>query len=164
MAVTIRGSGQVPIQIVSANLNSIFSTTAGAASPAATGLTATITPSSSSNKILVACYFGVVGSSAATTYGLFLFRGATKICFGDAYASAERGAIGGGNDGAYRAWPGSIVFLDSPATTSATTYSVSLGGNGGVTVYLNTDGRLAGTSNNQTVTPSTITLTEIAYA
>lgn len=150
------------LQVVQGTLTSIFSTTAGANSPVAIGLSASITPTSSTSKILVTCYFGAIGSSSPTTYGLFLFRGATKICFGDAYGSADQGAIGGGNDGGYRAWPGSIVFLDSPATTSATTYSVSFGGNGGVTAYINSDGRLAATANNQTTTASTITLMEVA--
>lgn len=164
MSVSLYGSGQTVIQVVQGSLNSIFSTASGAASPAATGLSASITPQATTSKILVIVYSGVISSSSATTYGLMLYRGATKICFGNAYSSADQGAIGGGNDGGYRGWPASIVYLDSPSTTSATTYSVSMGGNAGATVYMNSDGRLAGTSNNQTVTPSTITLMEISGA
>ena len=162
MSVTISGSGQVPVQVVQGTLNSIFSTSAGAASPVATGLTATITPTSSTSKILVTCYFGVLSANSASTFGIFLMRGATKICFGNAYGSASQGAIGGGQPGGFQGMPGSIVFLDSPATTSATTYSILLGGNGSATVYMNSDGRLAATANNLTVTPSTITLMEIS--
>ena len=90
-----------------------------------TTLTATITPTSASNNILiVVTQQGCIKNAGNTQNGLDLrlVRGATSIqTFGDNFLFtntllAQVGAI-------------STQFLDSPATTSATTYKTQLANN-----------------------------------
>ena len=87
---------------------------------ATTGLTATITPQSSSSKILVlATIVGAGKDSSDTTLGLKLLRGATEISFFESRAG-HTGSAGSNFIGSC-----STYILDSPATTSATTYVVN---------------------------------------
>ena len=83
-----------------------------------TGLTATITPTSASNNILVffSQFAGTRSAGYVTT--LLLRRGTTQI--GSRYASEFLYQNGGSN---YIIDSISGSYLDSPATTSATTYS-----------------------------------------
>jgi hypothetical protein len=168
MSVTISGSGQIVKQVVTAVKTDTFSTSAGSGSPATiTGLTASITPSSASNKILVLVNFGEVALSAESTWSIATYRNGTKVNAGDAAGSRSTGSIAGGIPSQSNGWRGnnaSIMFLDSPSSTSAVTYTFALGGNGAVTLYINRDGRDADNANDATRTASTITLMEIAYA
>ena len=98
-----------------------------------TGLTASITPSSSSNKILVIVNMTGVGKSGGNTSAAFkLVRGSTDIMQIDsiaAYTNNTSTNYAGGTGGTY---------LDSPATTSSTTYKVQWSNVLGVgTIYLN---------------------------
>jgi len=117
-----------------------------------TGLTATITPSSASSKILVfanvAGCFREVGNSAL---GLRLYRGATNL-FGFENLAAFTNTVTSSAIGSC-----STTYLDAPATTSATTY----------TVYFSSRGNTARTQvqasyDLTTESTSTITLMEIA--
>ena len=165
MAVTIRGSGQVPVQVVSTTKTDTFSAsvTTGGLSGTVTGLTATITPTSASNKVLVIIHGHFSSSGDAATY-TNLYRDTTQICLADAAGSRGRktsSSIGSG----YSLPSTSITFLDSPSTTSAITYSLQLShiNAGTLTCYLNRtsaddDGARFGRFT------STITVMEIAYA
>jgi hypothetical protein len=124
MAVTIRGSGQLIVQVVQANYSTATSTSGSAYT--ATGLTATITPTSASNKILVLVNQNAYGVSRADgSLKCQLLRGATVL----ALLVSDAGYTG---NGTFANLGGSISigYLDSPATTSATTYSTQFGGNG----------------------------------
>ena len=78
-----------------------------------TGLTITITPQENTNKILIVSANALFASSAAADAGIRFLRGATTIFTSIAlYGVANNGATAVN------------VFLDSPATTSATTYKV----------------------------------------
>ena len=90
-----------------------------------TGLSATITPSSNSNKILVIVDLQV-GSDNDSQCMFLLKRGSTSINFGDAAGSRSQNfaEVGSGED--YHQQSCSTHFLDSPATTSATTYKVQM--------------------------------------
>ena len=89
-----------------------------------TGLSVSITPSSSSNKILVLCSM-IIGGQNGTMYAYKLLRGSTDICIGDAVGSRTRCSIFGQHSGSdYMGESVSISFLDSPSTTSATTYKI----------------------------------------
>jgi hypothetical protein len=108
-----------------------------------TGLSATITPSSSSNNILI--MLTISGSSADTGIKLQCLRGATVLTgmYGDAGASATRSIgghfWGGGSGGNSNAGGNlSMMLLDSPATTSATTYKIQGGTNSATAAYVNT--------------------------
>lgn len=121
--------------------------------PAAVGLDVSITPSSSSNKILVAVSVFIGGSQTANEY-LYVYRGATAL--GGKPFSVVR--IGQDAQSEYQCVPVSWSYLDSPATTSSTTYSFKFSTNY-LNVYLNRPANQAGFSD---VLISTITVQEVA--
>ena len=115
-------AGGKVLQVVS----SVYSTETSIASttPTDTGLSVTITPSSSSSKvlILVSQQLMFFRNNKAAAGGFRLMRGASEVY----------GVLGSGNIGiiaegtgwtdAYYGASHSMAYLDSPATTSATTY------------------------------------------
>ena len=116
--------------------------------PVDSGLTATITPSSSSNKILVFANCTGIGKGTNNTWAeIKLVRDSTNIV-------QDFEARGGstGDTSANKIGGVSVNFLDSPSTTSATTYKVMLrsGNNSSYAQF--------GNSNSK----STMTLMEIA--
>ena len=130
------------LQVVQATTSTKASTTS--TSYADTGLTASITPSSSSNKVLViisnSCY-----QADATGY-LRLLRGNHYKDFG--YPA--------GYNGLEEITYVPIHYLDSPSTTSATTYKMQHKRTGGSGSFHSNYGDGGGTM------PSYITLMEIA--
>ena len=106
-----------------------------------TGLSVSITPTSVTNKILVFIDIAVGSSTQSTGAAVVrLVRGSTPIYLGDAAGSRALGI----NSFVYIASPEytivrySGVFLDSPATTSSTTYKYQISGEStGYTVYVN---------------------------
>ena len=153
LSVSSRGitQGSMPagsvIQVVSYKLTSGFSTTS--ASDQDTGLKVSITPTSSTSKILVlvSANARAVQSSGNCYINMKLVRGAydTGVALHNGYA-----VMGNYNSTDIR---GSVSYsyLDSPATTSSTQYVVTINSTYAGTVYLDS-----------TTTPSTITLMEIA--
>jgi hypothetical protein len=136
------------LQVVSTTKTDTFSTssliTASGGSLTATGanvtgLSASITPSSATSKILVTVNIGGTnGTSGAAQAILLLLRGSTVI--GAGTGSAGRPGINarGYYNDTNTAVPVSFSFLDSPSTTSSTTYQVNLGTDAsGQAVYLN---------------------------
>jgi len=79
----------------------------------ATNMTVTITPQSNTNKILIISSDSILASSASADGGIRIMRGATNI-----FTSVQ--CIGVANSGGSY----TTTFLDSPATTSATTYKI----------------------------------------
>ena len=136
------------LQAVQAQLQDEASTTSG--SFVSSGLTATITPSSTSNKILVTMSAALESTSA-----------------GNATATIFRGTISdtnlGGNLYGYGYFKvgtsGNICAseLDSPSTTSAQTYTVGIRNDGGGNTNI-----CNGSGTNANTSRSTITLIEIA--
>ncbi len=109
------------IQVVQATTSTQVSVTTGGYTD--TTLTATITPSSSSSKILVLVSqaFNTSVSSGSQYGGIRLLRGATVILYPAEYSGAPVDfGVGTYGNAVYNR--GSINYLDSPATTSATTY------------------------------------------
>jgi hypothetical protein len=159
MAVTISGSGQVPVQVIQTIKTDTFSTTSGSLTDI-TGMSVSITPSSASNKILVQYSLGQLLPSPAAVYGVALLRGSTVIGAGATAGSRILVSTGSITD-SDRGGPHAFMFLDSPATTSATTYKLQIYVNGGWTVFLN---RSATDSDNTTYnrSASTITVMEIS--
>jgi hypothetical protein len=129
MAVTIAGSGQVIVQVIQVVKTDAYTTTVGTTPTTIPGMSVTITPTNASNRILVFANLSfAVGGSYAAQY-INLQRNSTNIYIGDAAGSRTRATIGGfgaAND-AYSALPFTMVYLDSPSTTSATTYSMVAG-------------------------------------
>lgn len=163
---TILNSTGSILQVVQSTKTNTFSTSSGTGSPATiTGFSASITPTSSSNKVLVYVHFGQVSGSSDTTWGIFMFRNGVKIYSGDVASNRAVGSIAGGipsSGGTWRGNPASIMYLDSPSSTSSVTYTFSLGTNGGSTVYINQDGRDTDSGNDATRTASSIILMEVS--
>jgi hypothetical protein len=162
MSVTISGSGQIVKQIVQTVKTDTFSTNSTTFVDV-TGLTVTITPTNSANKILVTANFQVQ-TTATSSVGCRLVRNSTPIFVGDAAGSRPQ-ASAVTNVGANYNWSGqsSITFLDSPATTLATTYKIQMFEGQGNTGYI---GRSFSdnNSNDGGRVPCQITVMEIAYA
>jgi hypothetical protein len=133
------------IQVVSSNYSTYTTTTS--TSYIASGLTATITPKFSTSKILVLITLGSVTSQNSSSAVLFsLYKNGSSLisfenCFG--YGSSICADVASN-------------YLDSPATTSATTYAIYWKSWSGNSVQFNNYAVSAGLTN------STITLMEIA--
>ena len=96
------------------------------------GLSVAITPSSASSKVLIA--YRVCTSMVAGGYScaLILVRGSTNIAVGDAEGSRTRvtsfAQSSSASAAGYNVFYQTTDFLDSPNTTSATTYKVTARG------------------------------------
>ena len=110
----LRGAFRI-LQVVAASYNT--ETSSASSTFADTGLTATITPSSTSSKILaIVNQSGCYKDISNTFLGLRLMRGASEISYFESYGGAT------GNNDTTGFGTCSTIILDSPATTSATTY------------------------------------------
>ena len=104
-------------------------------------MSASITPRSSSNKILIICRFAHSRSGSSTGIHFRLARGGSAIFVGDASGSRTQAATGSHYLDSYNHIGETITFLDSPATTSSTTYSLQgRVSYGGPTWYVNKSG------------------------
>jgi hypothetical protein len=98
-------------------------------------LSVSITPSSASNKILVIA--SVYGGSTGNYSYARLMRDSTAIAIGDTASSRTRASFHNFYDAdANMFYGGTQNYLDSPATTSSTTYKVQMLAGAG-SVYLN---------------------------
>ena len=139
----------------------------GSATSDVTGLSVAITPLSTSNKILVFYNLSVAIEYNGYSGFIFLLRDSTQIYLGDA-AGSRQGASSfmtshsASDYGAYEMFDVSGTFLDSPSTTSATTYKIQMKSlNNGRNFYLNrhqNDGDAIGSPR----TASSITVMEVA--
>jgi|TARA_R100000479_G_C6332878_1_gene182194 hypothetical protein len=128
-----------------------------------TGLTANITPSATANKVFVMLTCGCMqNNNGNARAGIKILRGSTDITVGDDATGFESGAgvCGRSNDGGHHQFGAVVSVLDSPSTTSATTYKVQMarGPDAAGTVYLNRSGNQDSNSVN---TITTLTLMEI---
>jgi hypothetical protein len=156
MSVSIYGSGNTVIQVQSTNLVTAFTTTTNSFIDI-TGLTVSITPQSTTSKILV---IASVAASADSDIVLRLARGGSAIGTGSVGSTANGFfQFNGTSPLLYSMLNASANYLDSPSSTSSLTYSVQAYVNSGHTGYINR-------RQNDTVYggSSTITVMEIAYA
>ena len=105
-----------------------------------TGLSVSITPTSATSKIL--CFIDIAVGHSTTTTGagnVRLVRGSTPIYIGDAAGSRARSIASWPYEFAqFTVFRYSGVYLDSPATTSSTTYKYQISGQTtSYTVYVN---------------------------
>ena len=127
-------------QVVTASTASTTTTTSTSYVDA-TGMTLTITPTLSTSKILIltTCVFqSWSGSSGTSAGGIYqVVRGSTAIANGDFLWISLGGAV----SNFLTDTPTSISYVDSPATTSATTYKLQFARSSGATnVYANPSG------------------------
>jgi hypothetical protein len=130
-----------------------------------TGLSVSITPTSASNKVFVMYSVEIGQFSGNANCTLQLLRDATAIYRGNQVGSNRRRGSSqtgpSGTENSVQSLTG--MFLDSPSTTSATTYKIQGQSNNSATYQVNQD--YAGGSNddtNRTISVSQITVMEIA--
>ena len=120
-------------QIVNVSKVDTFTTTSSSFVDV-TGMTATITPTSASSTVLVIVNAQFASNNSFSSIGILL-RGATNVGGGTA-AGSRPSAILGVNSTGNGALPNTNIFIDTPATTSATTYKMQARTDGGA-FYLN---------------------------
>ena len=109
------------VQVVQNALNPSAYTTVGQSWVAITDMDVTITPASTSNKVLVTFSGGgaVVGSATnQDKIGIRIKRGSTVV--------RSLGRYGFNRNDDYSSLPIFFTYLDSPSTTSATTYTLEM--------------------------------------
>jgi hypothetical protein len=120
------------LQVVQSNLASTFTTTNSSATD--TGLSATITPTSSSSKVLVLLDAHGGQSSGNRSCFYYLVRGSTTIKSADNLAPT----LSNFN------LPMVLIQLDSPSTASAVTYKIQMATDGVGTVTMKSqDGQIS---------------------
>ena len=152
------------LQVVSTTKSDTFSATGGGQGSFfdITGFAVTITPTSATSKILVFINLSCSSSNNAEHINARVVRGtSTLVGSGDAIGSRNQAMWAHGiNNTGNNAKVFAAQYLDSPATTSATTYKVQ-GYNSSSTFYLNRTPDWSDT-NHYSQGASTITVMEIA--
>lgn len=119
------------LQVVQTTKTDTQAGTPGALWVDITGLSASITPISSSNKILIIVDVKGAGTASNSIVRTRLLRDGTAIYVGDAASNRPRSLghyyQGAQADNVYYAAQLGGTFLDSPATTSSITYKVQVG-------------------------------------
>ena len=126
----------------------------GQTETAITGATVTITPKSTSSKILFSSAIPSIAYNP-NTIKLALYRGSTEISALGHYAD--------GNN--WKPWTVAFQYLDSPSTTSATTYSIKCQLENGADVngvYFNYSNGSAPAFSSNADSRGTVTVMEIA--
>jgi hypothetical protein len=125
------------LQVVQAVTTSATSTTSSSFTDA-TGLSVSITPSSASNKVLIlsSVQYQLFRSAIEVSGSMQIVRNSTAVFsqFSNSLAM-ETGVSTGGRIYFDGQWAG--VYLDSPATTSATTYKIQIRGDGATSFGVN---------------------------
>ena len=124
------------LRVVQTVKTNTFTGVANGTALSVTGMSASITPSSTSNKILIIAQ--IMYSSTGTTYGGWFRRSGVDIGLGEASGSRQRVSMGmalttDGNQSNTFIYS----FLDSPSSTSALTYQLFVNNDNGQTFYLN---------------------------
>jgi hypothetical protein len=133
------GGGGKILQVVSATKTDPFTASVGAANTYSTdAFTISITPSSASSKVFVSGLINFSSNSGNGVSAASLFRNGTAVLQGDAVGSRGQTYIGRATPTATdNTNPVGFAVLDSPATTSAITYSIRIASDQAATVYLN---------------------------
>jgi hypothetical protein len=102
-----------------------FNSTTTGSWVAVTGMSVSITPSSTDSKILIMVQSSSGCSTSTSNVSHTIYRGGTTALYlGDAAGSRIRVGAGLANPGAWAQANFSLIYLDSPSTTSATTYQL----------------------------------------
>ena len=170
LIITDEGAVRVPgaiLQVVQGITTAASSFSIAAHNLSSSVVSATITPKSSSSKILMTGQVTGASDSLGHAFWIILQRDSTNIGQGDADGNTRRchSGIAQFIDGSFAEClgNGSINFLDSPNTTSSITYHVKLAHNSGGTQtwFLNrTDND--GNNTDRPRATTTLTLMEIA--
>jgi hypothetical protein len=157
------GGGKV-LQVVSTTKSDTFTTNATNTWTDITGMSVSITPSATTSKILVFYDLFFMGDATTNWPLMKLLRGSTDIKIGDASGTKYRatGGIGPWTNNYSPAPNTAGSYLDSPATTSSTTYKIQIIKTGGTSAdYAYVNRTQADTDDNRGRYASTITVMEI---
>ena len=115
------------LQVVQA-VKTDTATTSSATFADISGLSVSITPSSTSNKILVSCNL-YVGGASNSFQGFKVFRDSTAIGLGTAATGNQTNVsfatvVTNASSSAFGLHNGTFEFLDSPSSTSSLTYKI----------------------------------------
>jgi hypothetical protein len=154
-------SGAV-LQVQQVTKSDVFSTSSTTYTDV-TGLSVSITPISASSKILIIGNIAL-GSSTVERYSVFgrLLRGSTPIHVYNGGGNYDQGTFSYQMGGFEGPMSQSFTFLDSPSTTSATTYKVQIRAESPQSAYVNRGLEADGDSSITPRVVSSITLMEIA--
>jgi hypothetical protein len=135
------------LQVITATDTSARSSSSTSFVTASSSATINITPSSASSKIYVVCSGNFSCNDGNDGWFATIYRGATNL------GNATSGLANGNSVPGITVtnFPTTMTILDSPNTTSATTYIISINAQFTTTAYIDS-----------TTTPSTLTLIEIA--
>tara|TARA_R100000808_G_C2089859_1_gene110662 strand:+ start:8 stop:637 length:630 start_codon:yes stop_codon:yes gene_type:complete len=156
-------------QVVSTTVTAVDVSTTASTFNDISGLSAAITPSATSSKILIIVNAGLGNGTQTSNNYVRIARAVggsnTYIGRGGSLNSNETGSMfwrvdqGGQDD--YNIHQETVNFLDTPSTTSEITYKMQWGTNSG-TLYLNRAGDLAGSGAYEHIPcSSTITVMEV---
>lgn len=134
---TQSGFGKV-LQVVSATKTDTFST-ASATLVDVTGLSVSITPSSTSSKILVTGSVNGAGVSGSARLQSALVRNSTLLLVGDSAGSRGQSSFELYADESGFVGNAAVNYLDSPSSTSSLTYKIQIrnGNSNASSVYVN---------------------------
>jgi hypothetical protein len=138
-ALTIPGS---VLQVQSTTLTSTFSASVNQGASSGDAIAVSITPKFSTSKILIS-FNGVLGESNDTGVFAILYKNGSAVAGATGDAAGNRQRVSASAAVALNtAFSVGVNYLDSPATTSSTTYSIRLSTASGEarTVYLNQSG------------------------
>ena len=156
------GSAGGIIQVRQGTLTSKFNT--ASSTMVDSGLSVTITPTRSDSKILVQVSLGSLSNNERQKRAFMnIVRDSTNVLVGDAATGHEVTAALStrSSDDNYIQVPVSFMVLDSPATTSATTYKLQHVAANGATAYINRSGEFLD-SEDHPVSTSHITVMELS--
>lgn len=151
------------LQVVSTTKTDTFSSSTTGSWVSVTGLTASITPTSTTSKVMIMMDFALAASTSVNIIQYRLTKNGSAVGVGDARGSRNRvsGAAGTISSNAPNSnYSKTASYLDSPASTSALTYGVDVFNTSG-SFYVNRNGEDGDSTSYYTGT-STITLWEIA--
>jgi len=149
------------IQVVQTVFTGMFDSASGTWT-AVTGMSASITPSSTDSKILITIQSASGCATSTANVSHTIYRDSTTaIYLGDTAGDRPRVGAAVTNPGTWNQSQFSLIYLDSPSTTSATTYGLySKNVNGTDTFRINASGE-DGDYTNQWRSASSITLMEV---
>ena len=167
MSVTINGSGQIVTQVIQTVYTTPVSRTGNNTWANIAGVTASITPTNSANKVLVTVSMTLSCGPGITTHDFRLTRNGTPVGVGVPTGSQIASSY------KYCQWSSdsnhgftvSFSYIDSPSTTSSTPYSVDWYPQNSFTLYLNQNASGGNTVDSYNAfCPAVITLYEISGA
>ena len=134
-----------------------------------TGMSVSITPTRADSKVFVMVDIKIGTDHGDSDFQMKIVRGSTDVYIGDTDGNRTSSSMGtpsygmpaNDTDGEYYLKQVSLMFLDSPSTTSSTTYKLQIRNYGGRTNHVN---RTGNDSNTQVYprTASSITVMEVS--